>query len=215
MRARMEQFSNRCIRFHGTDACTGQRVRTRGFPCGARPLAWNNSPIVASDSMGQTPAPGSEFACGASLAAHGLLHGTILQSLRPIPWDRRLHRAASLHAGLPFRRTASLSCCTQGVRTSLTRRKGSPACKLLSEIRHCSLCVLVPARRVGDLGLTRETQVPGFPRRKTRPVPGDAAASRRSSSGPPGPGRNSEGGHRISTRSPWQRPVPRPADRPG
>ena len=216
--------------------------------------------------MGQTPAPGSEFACGASLSAHGLfillyarrsnelnapkgkphirtlirnpalflslsvpvrrvghLHGTILQSFQSIPWDKCLHRAsvrmhrasvrmhqasvrmhqasvrihrasvrihrasvrihrasvrihrasvrthrasacthrasacthrasacthraASSHAGLPFRRTASLSCCTQGVRTSLTRRKGSPACELLSEIRHCSPCASFLAR---------------------------------------------------------------------
>ena len=29
-----------------------------------RRLAWNSSPIVAFDSTGQTPAPGSEFACG-------------------------------------------------------------------------------------------------------------------------------------------------------
>ena len=72
------------------------------------------------------------------------------QSFHSVLWDKRLHRTASSHAGLPFRRTASLSCCPQGVRTSLTRRKGSPACGLLSEIRHCSLCVLVPARRVPD-----------------------------------------------------------------
>ena len=144
-------------------------------------VAWNNSPIVSFGSMGQAPAPDSEFACGTSLSAHGLfillyarrsnelnapkgkprmrtlfrnpalflslsvpvcrvghLHGTILRSFHSIPRDRRPHRAASSHGGLPFRRTASLSCCTQGVRTSLTRRKGSPPCELFSVIRSCS-----------------------------------------------------------------------------
>ena len=77
----MEQFSNRFFRFCRTNACTGQRVRMRGFPFGA---------------------------------------------------------------------SASLSWCTQGVRTSLTRRKGSPACELFSEIRRCSFHVSVPAGRVGN-----------------------------------------------------------------
>ena len=70
--------------------------------------------------------------------AAAALHGTIPQSSHSVLRDKRLHRTASSHAGLPFRRTAPLSCCTQGVRTSLTRRKGSPACELLSEIRHRS-----------------------------------------------------------------------------
>ena len=60
------------------------------------------------------------------------------------------HLAASSHAALPFRRTATSSCRTQGHWTSLTRRKASPACELFPEIRRCSFHVLVPARRVAD-----------------------------------------------------------------
>ena len=114
------------------------------------------------------------------------LHGTIPQSFHSVLRDKRLHGTASSHAGLPFRRPASLSCCTQGVRTSLTRRKGSPACELLSEIRHCSLCVLVPARRVpdswtapfGGLGSdgvpNTECGAPGFVVRRIAPCVSDS-----------------------------------------
>ncbi|MDE0367934.1 MAG: hypothetical protein OXP09_20470, partial [Gammaproteobacteria bacterium] len=72
-----------------------------------------------------------------------------------LSWNNLQHRKASSHAALTIRRTATLSSETQGFQTSLTRRKGSPACELFPEIQYCSYDVSDPARQ-GKLSLLIE-----------------------------------------------------------
>ena len=66
-------------------------------------------------------------------------HGT--NSLR----SSELAYGASLSAQQPH-----FPAVREGMERALTRRKGSPACKLFPTIRGCSLPVIVPARRVAD-----------------------------------------------------------------
>ena len=80
--------------------------------------------------------------------AYELFPGFRRCSFNVFVWNNRQYRTASSHTVLPFRRTATSSCSVQGFRTSLTRRKGSPACELFPEFRRCCFIVCVPARRL-------------------------------------------------------------------
>ena len=116
----MQQFS-----FAVRLRCQAHRTPCLGRNPGLINLAWNNSPIVSFDSMGQTPAPGSEFACGASLSAHGLFillyarRSNELNAPKGKPRMRTLIRNPALFLARP--------------------RPGAPGSRLLARILHQGL----------------------------------------------------------------------------
>ena len=85
-----------------------------------------------------------------------IIRGCSLPVIVPARRVRDFHGTNSL-PGSEFAYGASLSAqwplypaVREGMERALTRRKGSPACKLFPIIRGCSLPVIVPARRVAD-----------------------------------------------------------------